>query len=191
MSIIRINLLPHRQLKRAQQQRMMVLMAIAAAAAGVLVVFAGHMAIEEAKQYQNQRNELLRQEMAALDKQIAEIKALKDKTKALLDRKAVVESLQANRLAAVHLFDQLARQIPEGVYLKSLKQAGDTVTLQGYAQSSARVSSLMRNLDGSPLFESPTLVEVRSTEVGKLRASEFTLSVKLAKPQDKQETGGA
>lgn len=191
MSSIRINLLPHRQQKRAQQQRLMVLMAVAVAAAGGLTVFAGHMVIEEAKNNQSQRNELLRQETAVLDKQIAEIKALKDKTKSLLDRKAVVESLQTNRSEAVHLFDQLARQIPEGVYLKSLKQGGEILTLQGYAQSSARVSSFMRNLDASPLFDSPNLVEVRSALVGKLRASEFTLTVRLTKQQDKLQEGGA
>lgn len=191
MSSIRINLLPHRQQKRAQQQRLMVLLAVAVAAAGALTVFAGHMVIEDAKRIQNQRNELLRQETAVLDKQIAEIKALKDKTKALLDRKAVVESLQTNRSEAVHLFDQLARQIPEGVYLKSLRQVGETLTLQGHAQSSARVSSFMRNLDASPLFESPNLVEVRSALVGKLRASEFTLTVRLTGQEDKQQEGGA
>ena len=191
MSSIRINLLPHRQQKRAQQQRLMVLMAVAVAAAGALTVYAGHMVIEDAKNIQTQRNELLRQETAVLDKQIAEIKTLKDKTKALLDRKAVVESLQNNRSEAVHLFDQLARQLPEGVYLKSLKQAGETLTLQGYAQSSARVSSFMRNLDASPQFDSPNLVEVRSALVGKLRASEFTLTVRQAKPQDKQQESGA
>lgn len=184
MSVIRINLLPHRQIKRAQQQRLMVLMSIAVAAAGALTVFAGHMLIEDAKNAQTQRNELLRQETAVLDKQIAEIRALKDKTKSLLDRKAVVESLQTNRSDAVHLFDQLARQLPEGVYLKSLKQTGETLTLQGYAQSSARVSSFMRNLGASPLFDSPNLVEVRSALVGKLQASEFTLSVRLAKRQE-------
>jgi type IV pilus assembly protein PilN len=189
VSSIRINLLPWRQQKRAQQQRLMVLMAVAVVAAGALTVFAGHMLIEDAKHAQTQRNELLRQETAVLDKQIAEIKALKDKTKALLDRKAVVESLQTNRSEAVHLFDQLARQTPEGVYLKSLKQAGDTLTLQGYAQSSARVSSFMRNLDASPLFDSPNLVEVRSALVGKLRASEFTLTVRLAKRQEPQPDG--
>jgi len=180
MSLIRINLLPHRQLKRAQQQRLLVLSAIATAAAGALVVFLGHMAIEDAKDAQNQRNELLRQATAQLDKQIAEIRQLKDKTRALLDRKAVVDSLQINRAAAVQLFDALARQIPEGVYLKSLKQAESTLTLQGYAQSSARVSSFMRNLDASSLFEAPNLVEVRSATVGKLRAAEFTLTVRLS-----------
>lgn len=191
MSSIRINLLPHRQQKRAQQQRLMVLLAVAVAAAGGLTVFAGHMVIEDAKNNQSQRNELLRQETALLDKQIAEIKALKDKTKSLLDRKAVVESLQTNRSEAVHLFDQLARQIPEGVYLKSLKQGGEILTLQGYAQSSARVSSFMRNLDASPLFDSPNLVEVRSALVGKLRASEFTLTVRLTRQQDTLQEGGA
>ena len=180
MSRVRINLLPHRQIKRSQQQRQLAGLAIASAAAGVLVVFLGHMAIEDAKNAQTERNELLRQETAVLDKQISEIRQLKDKTRALLDRKAVVESLQTNRAGTVRLFDALARQLPEGVYLTSLKQTDSTLTLQGYAQSSARVSSLMRNLDAAPLFEAPNLVEVRSATVGKLRAAEFTLTVRLS-----------
>lgn len=182
MSLIRINLLPHRQLKRAQQQRLLMLSAIATTAAGVLAVFLGHMAIEEAKNVQNQRNELLRQGIATLDRQIDEIKQLEDKTRQLLDRKAVVESLQSNRAEIVHLFDTLARQLPEGIYLKSLKQTEDSLSLQGYAQSNAQVSSFMRNLDASPLFEAPNLIEVRSATVGKLRAAEFTLTVRLSKP---------
>lgn len=184
-SRIRINLLPWRQQKRAEQQRLMLLMAVAVAAAGALTVFTGHMLIEDAKSIQAQRNDLLRQEMAVLDKQIGEIKALRDKTKAILDRKAVVESLQTNRAEAVHLFDQLARQLPEGVYLKSLKQEGEAITLQGYAQSSARVSSFMRNLDASPIFDSPNLVEVKSAGVGKLRANEFTLTFRIQKTEDR------
>ncbi|MDW8323377.1 MAG: PilN domain-containing protein [Burkholderiales bacterium] len=183
MSTIRINLLPHRQLKRAQQQRLLALAALAAAALGLLAVFVGHVLIEDAKALQERRNELLRQEIAGLDKQIAEIKTLKEKTKALLDRKQVVESLQVNRAEAVLMFDQLARQLPDGVYLKSLKQTGDTLTLQGYAQSSARVSNFMRNLEASPRFEAPNLVEVKSATVGKLRAVEFTLTVKLSRTE--------
>ncbi len=183
MNPIRINLLPHRQLKRARQQRQLVLLSIATAAAGALVVFAGHLVIEEAKGAQMRRNDLLRQETALLDKRIAEIRELKAKTKDLLDRKAVVEALQTNRSEAVHLFDELARRIPEGLYLKGLKQAGELLTLQGYAQSSARVSSFMRNLEDSPRFEAANLVEVRSATVGKLRASEFTLTVRLEKPK--------
>ncbi|MCU0841900.1 MAG: PilN domain-containing protein [Thiobacillaceae bacterium] len=186
MTPIRINLLPHRQQKRAQQQRLMVLMTAAVAAAGALVVFAGHMVIADSKAAQMRRNDLLRQQTVVLDAQIQEIKQLKDKTKALLDRKIVVESLQTNRAEAVHLFDEIARRVPEGLYLRSLKQAAEVMTLQGYAQSSARVSTFMRSLDESPWFEGANLVEVRSAQVDKLRVSEFTLTVK----QTKQAEGG-
>ncbi len=188
MSTIRINLLPHRQIKRAQQQRILILLAAVVAAAAGLVVFAGHMVLEDAQNHQKQRNELLHSEIRKLDGQIKEIQQLKDKTQALLDRKIVVETLQTNRTEAVHLFDDLARQVPEGLFLKSFKQAGNTLTLQGFAQSSARVSTFMRNLEDSPWFESPNLVEVRSAMVGKLKASEFTLTVKQSKPKtDKAE----
>jgi type IV pilus assembly protein PilN len=189
MSAIRINLLPHRQIKRAQQQRLFVGMLLGAAALGALVVAGGHLLIANAKDNQNRRNELLRQEMAVLDKQIEEIKALKEKTQALLARKGVVESLQTNRAEAVHLFDELARRIPEGLYLKGLKQAGDQLSIQGYAQSSARVSTLMRNLDESPWLEAPNLVEVRAAQMDKQRVSEFNLTVRQTKqepPADKE-----
>jgi type IV pilus assembly protein PilN len=189
MSAIRINLLPHRQIKRAQQQRLFVGMLLGAAALGALVVAGGHLLIANAKDNQTRRNELLRQEMAVLDKQIEEIKALKEKTQALLARKGVVESLQTNRAEAVHLFDELARRIPEGLYLKGLKQAGDQLSIQGYAQSSARVSTLMRNLDESPWLEAPNLVEVRAAQMDKQRVSEFNLTVRQTKqepPADKE-----
>lgn len=183
MSAIRINLLPHRQIKRAQQQRLFVGMLLGAAALGALVVAGGHLLIANAKDNQNRRNELLRQEMAVLDKQIEEIKTLKEKTQALLARKGVVESLQTNRAEAVHLFDELARRIPEGLYLKGLKQAGDQLSIQGYAQSSARVSTLMRNLDESAWLEAPNLVEVRAAQMDKQRVSEFNLTVRQTKQE--------
>lgn len=190
MSAIRINLLPHRQIKRAQQQRLFVAMLAASAIFGAVAVGVGHMIIATAKANQDGRNNLLRQETAVLDKQIEEIKTLKQKTQALLARKNVVESLQTNRAETVHLFDEFARRIPEGLYLKSLKQSGDQLALQGYAQSSARVSSLMRNLEESPWLETPNLVEVRAAEQEKMRVSEFNLTVQQTK-QDGGNVGEA
>lgn len=183
MSVIRINLLPHRQIKRAQQQRLFVAMVLGAVALGGLAVLAGHMLIAKAKDNQTSRNDLLRNEMTVLDKQIEEIKTLKQQTQALLARKTVVEDLQTNRAEAVHLFDELARRIPDGLYLKGLKQSGDQLSVQGYAQTSARVSTLMRNLDESPWLEAPTLVEVRAAQLDKQRVSEFNLSVRQTKPE--------
>jgi len=184
MTPIRINLLPHRQLKKARQQRWFAILAAIVVGIAVAVVAIGQVFIMNAKSNQDRRNAFLQEEIAKLDKQIAEIRMLKEKTQDLLARKNVVESLQSNRSEAVHLFDELARRLPDGLYLKSVKQTGDTVALSGYAQSSARVSTFMRALEETALFEEPTLVEVRSAQVGPLRVNEFALNVKIAKAAD-------
>lgn len=184
MTPIRINLLPHRQLKKARQQRWFAILAAIVVGIAVAVVAIGQVFIMNAKSNQDRRNAFLQEEIAKLDKQIAEIRMLKEKTQDLLARKNVVESLQSNRSEAVHLFDELARRLPDGLYLKSVKQTGDSVALSGYAQSSARVSTFMRALEETALFEEPTLVEVKSAQVGPLRVNEFALNVKIAKAAD-------
>ena len=180
--MIRINLLPHREEKRQAQKRQMGIIAGGVAILGVLSILLGYTIIAGIIEYQKNNNEFLKGEIAKLDKEIAEIKALKDKTKSLLDRKKVVEDLQTDRSSSVHLLDQLVRQLPEGIYLKSIKQDGKTVTLQGYAQSNARVSTLMRNLEESPWLDSPNLIEVKAVTVNNLRANEFTLTVHQSAP---------
>ncbi|MEW5771025.1 MAG: PilN domain-containing protein [Pseudomonadota bacterium] len=189
MTPIRINLLPHRQMRRAQAQRLFSAMAIVSGALAVAVVAAGQYWISNAQAQQERRNGFLREEIAKLDKQIAEIAQLKQKMQDLLDRKEVVESLQVNRAEAVHLFDELARRVPEGLYLKNVKQTGDGFVIIGLAQSSARVSTFMRELSASSLFLEPTLVEVRATQVGNQRLNEFTLNVQIerAEPAGKEE----
>ena len=181
--MIRINLLPHRELKRAARQRQFSFLlggvAVLALASALLV----HLYFVARLENQASRNQYLNKEIATLDKQIAEIKKLKEQTQALLARKQVVESLQINRSQTVHLLDQLVRQLPEGVYLKSIKQTAESVNLTGYAQSSARVSTLMRNLGASPWLESPQLVEIKSVTVDNLRANEFALAVKQRLPK--------
>lgn len=181
--MIRINLLPHREEKRQAQKRQMGIIAGGVAILGILSVLLGYTIIAGIIEYQKGNNEYLKSEIGKLDKEIAEIKALKDKTKSLLDRKKVVEDLQTDRSSSVHLLDQLVRQLPEGIYLKAIKQDGKSVTIQGYAQSNARVSTLMRNLEESPWLESPNLIEVKAVTVNNLRANEFTLTVKLSAPQ--------
>lgn len=181
--MIRINLLPHREEKRQAQKRQMGVIAGGIAILGVLSVLLGYTIIAGIIEYQKGNNEYLKGEIGKLDKEIAEIKALKDKTQSLLARKKVVEDLQTDRSSSVHLLDQLVRQLPEGIYLKAIKQNGKTVTIQGYAQSNARVSTLMRNLEESPWLESPNLVEVKAVTVNNLRANEFTLTVKQSAPQ--------
>ncbi len=180
--MIRINLLPHREEKRQAQKRQMGVIAGGVAILGIVSVLLGYTIIAGIIEYQNGNNAFLKTEISKLDKEIAEIKILKDKTKSLLDRKKVVEDLQTDRSSSVHLLDQLVRQLPEGIYLKAIKQNGKSITLQGYAQSNARVSTLMRNLEESPWLESPNLVEVKAVTVNNLRANEFTLTVKLSAP---------
>lgn len=190
--MIRINLLPHREIARAARRRQFNLLLGIAVAAGVVAVVLGHSLIAAQQSSQDARNAYLDQEIARLDVQIGEIKKIREQTQALLARKQVVETLQSNRTEVVHLFDQMIRLLPEGLYLKSFRQVGDVVTLNGYTQSSARVSTLMRNLDGSPWFESTSLIEIKAATVNNLRANEFVLTVKQTRQQadDAQDKGG-
>lgn len=190
--MIRINLLPHRELARAARRRQFNILLGMAVAAGVVVVLLGHSYIAASQSTQDARNAFLDQEIAKLDIQIGEIKKIREQTQALLARKQVVETLQSNRTEVVHLFDQMIRLLPEGLYLKSFGQVGNVVTLSGYTQSSARVSTLMRNLENSPWFESVSLIEIKAATVNNLRANEFVLTVKQTPQQttDTQNKGG-
>jgi type IV pilus assembly protein PilN len=131
------------------------------------------------------RNTYLKQQIAKLDEQIKEIDRLRDQIQQVLARKAVVETLQANRNEAVHLLDQLVRQLPEGIYLRSVKQTDKKVQIVGYAQSSARVSTLMRNIEGSPWIAKPELVEIKLVTMPSpartepTRLNEFTLNFEI------------
>ncbi len=182
---MRINLLPHREQKRLARQRQFVSLVIALAVLGVAIVAGGHAFLAARIDNQNSRNNLLKTEIAKLDEQIKEIDKLRDQIQQVLARKAVVETLQANRNEAVHLLDQLVRQLPEGIYLRSVKQTDRKVTIVGYAQSNARVSTLMRNIEGSPWLEKPELVEIKLVSIpvqGRTepqRLNEFTLNFQI------------
>lgn len=190
--MIRINLLPHRELARASRRRQFTVLLGVAVATGLVTVVLGHAVIAAQQSNQDARNDFLTQEITKLDSQIGEIKKIREQTQALLARKQVVETLQSNRTEVVHLFDQMIRLLPQGLYLKSFKQAGDVVTITGYTQSSARVSTLMRSLDDSPWFESAGLVEIKAATVNNLRANEFVLTVKQTRQQldDATDKGG-
>ncbi|NML26439.1 PilN domain-containing protein [Zoogloea dura] len=191
--MIRINLLPHREEKRKARRQQFILLSALMALAGLVVWFIGHTLIAGYVDGQDAKNAFLKQEIAALDKDIVEIKGLREQAEALLSRKQVIESLQTNRTETVLVFNELARQLPEGVYLKALKQTGPRINLVGYAQSNARVSNLMRNLEASPHLQSADLVEVKAAVLNTRRVSEFSLnvSVERAKAQDGIEAKGA
>jgi len=171
----RINLLPHRAERRKRARQHFFVLAGGTAVLGAVIVFAVHTFYAEKISTQEGRNSFLKSQIAVLDKEIAEINKLKDEIQALLARKAIIETLQADRAQTVHLLDELVRQTPEGVYLKSLSQKGLRVQVVGYAQSNARVSTLMRNIESSPWLENPVLVEVKAASVDKRRVSEFNL----------------
>jgi type IV pilus assembly protein PilN len=187
--MIPINLLPHRAARRkAQQQQFFVLAGLTLALAGAIVV-AVHIFFAGRIENQVERNKYLESEIVQLDKQIDEIRKLKEQTQALLARKRVVESLQTNRTETVRLLDQLVRQLPDGVYLKTVKQTGQRVNVIGYATSNARVSTLMRNFEASPWLESPSLIEIKAVTVENAPLNEFNLNVNISRP--KEESTGA
>jgi type IV pilus assembly protein PilN len=188
--MIRINLLPHREQKRQARQRQFVSSSIGLAILGLAVVLLVHVLLGTQIENQQSRNTLLKTEIGKLDEQIKEIDKLREQTQALLARKQVVETLQSDRTEAVHLLDQMVRQLPDGIYLRSMRQVGSKVTLIGYAQSNARVSTLMRNIESSPWLQQPELVEIKSvpSPLNKdLRVSEFTLNVQVKKTAPPEE----
>ncbi len=181
--MIPINLLPHRAERRKAQQRQFFVLAATAVGVGALTVVLVHGVLSQRIESQEKRNRFLVTEIGELDKQIDEIKKLKEQTQAMLDRKKVVEALQTNRTEAVRLLDQLVRQLPDGLYLKSVKQNNETVNVTGYTTSNARVSTLMRNFDASPWLEEPKLVEIKAVRVGNANLNEFNVNVKLTRPK--------
>jgi type IV pilus assembly protein PilN len=191
--MIPINPLPHRAERRRAQQRQFIVLAAMTVGLAAVIVVAVHGIFAGKIENQIDRNKFLESEIASLDKQIDEIKKLKEQTQALLARKRVVESLQTNRTETVRLLDQLVRQLPDGVYLKSVKQTGQKVTVIGYATSNARVSTLMRNFEASPWLETPALVEIKAVTVGKEKTAinEFNMNVLISRPKEEAATAAA
>jgi type IV pilus assembly protein PilN len=180
---VRINLLPHREERRKRGRQHFAVLGGLTAALGAVVVGAGYLYVAGLISTQDERNAFLKSEIAKLNKEIAEIKKLKDEIGALLARKQIIETLQADRAQTVHLLDQMVRQMPEGVYLSNLVQRGLGVNMKGYAQSNARVSTLMRNIESSPWLADPKLVEIKAGTVNNKRVSEFTMNLQLKRAQ--------
>lgn len=184
--MIRINLLPHREMRRKQQQQQFLIALGVVAAIGVAIWFGVHTYLDGQFDNQKARNKYLDEEIVKLDKQIDEIRKLKEQTASLLARKQVVETLQGNRAETVNLLEQLVRQLPDGVYLRNIRQQGQRLTINGYTQSQARVSTLMRNLESSRIMENPSLVEIKAATVGGSRISEFIMNINIARQVEQQ-----
>ncbi len=186
----RINLLPWRVERRKQRQKEFVTMLGLAALGGVVASFLIVAFYGGRIDNQNGRNQYLRDEIAKVDVQIKEIEELDKKKGRLLARKEVIEQLQSNRSQMVHLFDSLVRTIPDGVTLTTIKQEGDVLTLGGRSQSNARVSTYLRNLEGSGWMTNPELniIEAKAGNPG--LPYEFNLKVKLANPNAPKDADG-
>lgn len=182
--MIRINLLPHREEKRKLKRQQffslvgLVLVLGAAIIGLVWSVISGYISA------QNEKNEFLKREIAVLDKDIAQIKDLQTKIRLQVARKEVIESLQRDRSEPVVVLNELARQVPDGLYIRSFRQTGTTVSLTGVSQSNARVSTFMRNLESSPAFESPRLIETKASggKEGKFQDYQLTVVVTRESP---------
>ncbi len=195
--MILINLLPHREERRQQRKRAFFAGLIAAFVAGVAIAGVWYTVLSQLTAAQEARNGFLREETAKLDAQIRDIANLRTEIDALNARKKAVEDLQTDRNVPVHLLNELVKQTPEGVYLLSIKQAGNQVNISGQAQTNERVSELLRNTSyNSAWLEKPELIEIKSgTTLGpnkeQRRVFDFLMRVSLKRPQVAAPAGAA
>ena len=183
----KINLLPWRQERRAEQQKQLLSITGLSVVLVLLVIVATHLEISRQVGSQLKRNTYIKAEITKVEKQLTEIRSLGKDKHQLLDRMKIIQQLQQNRPEVVHLFDEIARQIPEGVFLISLSQKGKQLTIQGMAQSNARVSDFMRNISASEWMSDPKLDVI---EAGKDKDSvegnrKFVLHAMQARTENK------
>lgn len=184
----RINLLPWREELRKEQQQNFLMSIVGSAGIVLLIMFFVHSHIEGTIDYQNQRNQYLEKEIAALDQMIREIDALEQQKQKLIAKMEVIQQLQGSRPEVVHLFEEVAKTTPDGVYLNEMNQAGPTLNFNGVAQSNARVSTYMRDLEASPWLANPVLTIIETQgEANQGRVSRFKLSVHQQKPQQNKD----
>lgn len=186
--MIKINLLPHREAKRKERiNAFYAMLAMTATAGGLVVLLIGGLFANQISN-QDARNEFIAKENKRLDEEIAKITTLKEEIEALKARQQAVEDLQSDRNQPVYVLDELAKQVPEGIHLKSVKQTGQRVALNGYAHSNERVSELLRNMsNNSPWLEQPELIEIRSIASGQgkdaKKVFDFTVNVGIKRPK--------
>ena len=194
--MIRINLLPHREAKRKQKQQAFIALLALGGIVGVAIVLVVSGYNASMISIQNERNLVLKDANAELDKKIVAISNLKSEIEALKARQQAVEDLQGDRNQPVYLLDELVRQTPPGVYLKAFKQDGQRVVVNGVAQSQERVAELLRNLaGGSAWLEKPDLTEVRAATLAQSKTGkkvvEFTMAVLIKRQRDKDAANAA
>jgi type IV pilus assembly protein PilN len=183
-----INLLPWREELRKQKQQQFAVVTAGTAIMGGLLVLLAHMQMDGLIEHQNHRNQFLDQQIAELDKKIAKIKDLEKTKTALLARMDIIQQLQHSRPQSVHLMDQLVYTLPDGVYLNKISQKADALTLSGMAQSNARVSAYMRNIDNSEWMTQPKLDVIETKEEDRRRTAEFVLRANQATAPGNKET---
>jgi type IV pilus assembly protein PilN len=187
--MIRINLLPHRELKRQARRRVFMILCVISAVVGAAIVGAGGVFINQEIDNQKSSNNFIKKENDKLDAEIKEIAKLRDEIEGLKARQKAVEDLQGDRNLPVHVLDELVKNTPEGIYLRSLKQQGGRVTLNGLAANNAKVADYVRNLgNNSPWLSNPELVEIKAVVVGQgaaaKRLNDFTMAVSIRRPKE-------
>lgn len=188
--MILINLLPHREERRAQRKRAFFIGLAAAALMGAVIAGVWYLALQQMTAAQQSRNDFLSAEIARLEGQIKDIATLKTEIDSLKARQKAVEDLQTNRNIPVYLLDEIVKQTPEGIYLTSIKQTGEQVLISGVAQTNERVSELLRNTQNeSKWLHKPELVEIKAVTVAPTAGSreqrrlfDFSMRVSLAQP---------
>jgi len=186
----RINLLPWREEERKRRQREFLVATGGAFVAAIAAIVLTMLAFSQMVNHQRSRNIRLNTEIAELDQSITEINGLERQKERLLARMEIIEQLQRSRPEVVHLFDEVTRQLPEGVYLTGMRQTGNSVEIKGVAQSSTRVSALMRQVDSSDWLADPGVVKVETTEQGPARQAEFILNLRQIRHDDEDLEGG-
>lgn len=181
-----INLLPWREEQRQEQTRQFATVTVLSLVLTGALVFMVHVTVNNQINHQKYRNKMLQDEITTLDASLKQIEALEETKDQLLARMDIIQSLQQQRPQIVHLFDDFVRTVPEGIYLTTVKQQGEQLTIKGVAESNGRVSAYMRNIDASSWMATPKL-KVIETRKGTLRSSDFTLTTSQSRPDDKQD----
>lgn len=190
----RINLLPWREALRKEREKNFGLAVLVTVAVAGALVYGGILFFDAKIAYQDARNLYLEQQITILDEQIKEIEELKQTKENLIARMQIIEELQASRPQIVHVFEELVLTLPNGVFLSSIEQKGDALTIKGVAESSARVSAFMRNINSSEWLADPELEVIAAQDDGRNRRSHFELKAKAVSPKsetDEEEGGDA